>query len=444
MSKRLEIVAGYSKSRISLDEINIDSYVSTDNLLQNKQGKITAEKMPKQTSNSVTRFDKGDILVANIRPYLKKIWLAKYTGGSSSDVLTLKVKDNFNSTFVYYSLFRDDFFEHMMNGSKGTKMPRGDKNQILDFPVPDFNIDTQKQIAKVLSDLDAKIEVNNKINAELEAMAKTIYDYWFVQFDFPTFADYAASVGTPEMTGKPYKSSGGKMVFNEELKRDIPEGWEAEYLNDVLEELTKGTTTSYVEKSDLINLNQKVNRGFKLDRQYFKYLDENIDVPSGKYASEKDILINSLGQGTLGRIHYYCEKADNVVVDQHLFILRVNELKITSTYLYQLLNSKPYQLQIERQITGSTGMQMLNATNLKNLKFVVPKMDLLNQFENLVYPKFKKVVINEKENQKLAELRDWLLPMLMNGQATVRSPEASRDDRNLGMVAEDSEEYKNN
>ena len=186
MDKKLKDAVSYSKSRALLDEISVENYITTDNLLQNKQGKVDAEKMPKQSSNSVTGFDKGDILVGNIRPYLKKIWFAKYSGGSSSDVLTFKVKAGYDSEFIYYSMFRDEFFEHMMNGSKGTKMPRGDKNQILQFPIPSFSLPTQKAIAKVLSDLDAKIEVNNKINAELEAMAKTLYDYWFVQFDFPS------------------------------------------------------------------------------------------------------------------------------------------------------------------------------------------------------------------------------------------------------------------
>ena len=97
-------------------------------------------------------------------------------------------------------------------------------------------------------------------------MAKTLYDYWFVQFDFPN------------KNGRPYKSSGGKMVWNEVLKREIPEGWEVKKLEDLLTEFTKGLTTSYVEKSNLINLNQKVNKGFSLERQYFKYLDESIAI----------------------------------------------------------------------------------------------------------------------------------------------------------------------
>ena len=102
-------------------------------------------------------------------------------------------------------------------------MPRGDKRQVLDFPIPNFKKTYQTQIAKVLSDFDAKIELNNKINAELEAMAKLIYDYWFVQFDFPY------------ENGKPYKSSGGKMIYNEELKREIPEGWASDIINNIID-----------------------------------------------------------------------------------------------------------------------------------------------------------------------------------------------------------------
>jgi type I restriction enzyme S subunit len=427
MIKYLKDAVVYSGKRISSKEITLENYVTTENLLQNKKGKTNVDSLPPNDGN-LNAYENGDILISNIRPYLKKLWFATQSGGNSSDVLTLKVNQDFDSKFIYYSIFRDVFFEHMMNGSKGTKMPRGDKSQILEFPIPDFSKPTQKLIAKVLSDIDAKIELNNKINQELAVMAKTLYDYWFVQFDFPN------------SNGKPYKSYGGKMVYNEFLKREIPDGWMSHYLDDVVEEFTKGITTKYVESSNLVNLNQKVNQGFRLERQYFKYLNEDIEVPKNKFAKEKDILINSLGQGTIGRVHYYCENTNNVVVDQHLFILRVNQKKVTTTYLYQLLSSETYQKQIDRQITGSTGMQMLNATNLKTLKLVVPQKKILNDFENKVYSYFKKAALNEIENQKLAELRDWLLPMLMNGQVTVRDGYGDIEEE-LGMVAEPGAAY---
>lgn len=331
-------------------------------------------------------------------------------------------KDKVDNNFLYYAL--KNYVQHIKKKSQGSVFDTINLKSfdLMEIEIPKSIIEQQK-IAKVLSDLDAKIGLNSKINAALEAMAKTLYDYWFVQFDFP------------DANGKPYKSSGGKMDWNEELKREIPEGWEVKELEDILAEFTKGITTSYVEKSSLINLNQKVNKGFFLERQYFKYLDESIEIPKSKFAKKKDILINSLGQGTLGRIHYFIDNEKNIVVDQHLFILRAKS-NISSAYLYNTLNSKAYQIQIERQITGSTGMQMLNASNIKDLKIIVPSFTISEKYEELVSKFYDKVSLNEKENQHLASLRDWLLPMLMNGQVRVGEVEA------LGMVAEDPVNYK--
>ncbi|MCF6319821.1 MAG: restriction endonuclease subunit S, partial [Proteobacteria bacterium] len=242
MKKTLRDIVEYSKKRVSLEDITLETYITTDNVQQNKRGKVKADKLPPNGGN-VTKFDAGNILIANIRPHLKKIWLADSNGGSSADVLTLVINENYDSSFIYYALFRDDFFLHMMNGAKGTKMPRGDKNQVLDFPIPKFCKQEQTQIAKVLSDLDAKIELNNKINQQLEAMAKTLYDYWFVQFDFP------------DANGNPYKSSGGKMVFDKKLKREIPEGWEVGILSDWIKNDKSGDWGKEQEKG---NYTQKV------------------------------------------------------------------------------------------------------------------------------------------------------------------------------------------
>ena len=220
MINTLKNAVYYSTDRVSIDNLCLSSYISTENLIQNKLGKTDADRPPPK-NGKVTGFIENDILVGNIRPYLKKIWYADISGGSSADVLTLRVNDTYIPKFVYYALFRDEFFVHMMNGSKGTKMPRGDKTQILDFPIPFFEKNEQKKIARFFSLLDKKMALNNKINTDLEAMAKLIYDYWFVQFDFP------------DANGNPYKSSGGKMVYNEALKREIPEGWGVGTLLDV-------------------------------------------------------------------------------------------------------------------------------------------------------------------------------------------------------------------
>ncbi|WP_053977213.1 restriction endonuclease subunit S [Mangrovimonas xylaniphaga] len=427
MHKVLENVANYSKDRISLDDINVENYVTTDNLLQNKQGKVEAEKMPKQTSNTVTRYDENDILIANIRPYLKKIWFANCSGGSSSDVLTLKVKKGYSPKFIYYSLFRDEFFDYMMAGSKGTKMPRGDKNQILEFPIPNFDLDEQKQIAKVLSDLDAKIEVNNKINQKLEALAKTIYDYWFVQFDFP------------DKNGKPYKSSGGKMVYNEKLKREIPEGWDAVRLDQMTERVCVGFVGKcqpyFCSKDDgvpLIRTGNLSSDGLDMNNMiYVNYEFHNKNIKSQLTCG--DILVARHGDSGLSSIYYKKEPANCL----NIVVVKPNKASnFSSEFLFQTLKTDNIINQVKATSGGSV-QGVVNTKSIANVKLPVPLDEniliSLNKNLRIIYTKIHN---NKDENQKIADLRDWLLPMLMNGQVTV-----GKKDEALGMVAEDNVKY---
>ena len=231
MNSALKNHATYINNKVDTNEISLGQYISTDNILQNKQGIECATSLPIQ-GGKVTAFKKGDILLANIRPYLKKIWYAQFDGGCSADVLAIRANAETDSHFLFYALFRDDFFIHAMKGAKGTKMPRGDKAQIMEFKIPVFDLKTQQSIAAVLSALDKKIALNKQINSRLEEMAKTLYDYWFVQFDFP------------DANGKPYKSSGGEMVFDETLKRKIPKGWEVKSLGKIENNIVTGKTPS--------------------------------------------------------------------------------------------------------------------------------------------------------------------------------------------------------
>ena len=425
MNKRLSDCAEYSKSRISLDDVNPSTYVTTDNLLQNKQGKVDADKMPKQSTNFVTRYDKGDILVANIRPYLKKIWLAKNSGGSSADVLTFKVKDKFDKKYIYYALFRDEFFDHMMNGSKGTKMPRGDKNSIMEFPIPDLDKLTQRQIAKVLSDLDAKIEVNNKINQELEAMAKLIYDYWFVQFDFPF--DFAQ--GKPDPNGKPYKSSGGKMVYNKELRREIPEGWEVNSLGDILKTELGGTPSTKNRKfwnGEIPWLNSGEIANFPIIASEENITEEAISS-SATSLMPAGTCVLSITRHLRPSILGIAACANQSVVG----ILESEKLKSSFMYPY-LVNEIP------RLMTLRTGAQQphINKKTVDDSLIVNPSLEVLKQYYKQANPIYKQIINNSFQNQKLSDLRDWLLPMLMNGQVTV-----GEVGEQLGMVAEEAIKY---
>ena len=380
MSK-LSNVSCYVTEKISVDSIDISEYITTDNLLQNKKGRVIAEKLPTQ---KVTRFKKNDILIANIRPYLKKIWQADIDGGASSDVLVVRPNDVIDYNFLYYALTQDSFFEYVMKGSKGTKMPRGDKSQIMNFVIPDLEIDEQIKIGKLLKSIDQKIQINNQINQELEAMAKTLYDYWFVQFDFP------------DQNGKPYKSSGGKMVYNPELKREIPEGWGVESVGNLLDKVTKAekienNSIEFIGEIPVIDQSQKYIAGFTNNENAILQPQDGHVIFGDHTRVVKYINFD------------YARGADGTQV------LISNNENISNVLLYHMIED----------------FDLSNYGYARHFKFlkekivIVPDKEVSSKFEtqaNVIYEKIKNNIF---ENQELTQLRDWLLPMLMNGQVKV-------------------------
>lgn len=294
--------------------------------------------------------------------------------------------------------------------------------RLINIPLP--SLPAQQKIASVLSALDSKIELNNRINAELEAMAKTLYDYWFVQFDFPN------------EEGKPYKSGGGKMVWNEALKRQIPEGWDMKQLVEVASLIYRGISPKYIEDGGICVLNQKCIRNksinFTLGRRH-NHLLKNATSRLIKFG---DILVNSTGVGTLGRLAMVIRLDEpHTSVDSHVTIVRIDNKKGSQLFVGYSLTEK--QSEIEHLGEGSTGQTELSRDNLGNLKLILPPNHLQVAFENFIKPQFQKIANNEKENQELIKLRDWLLPMLMNGQVKV----ADDEEEDLSMAAEPEGKY---
>lgn len=413
MAKLLKDAVNYSNRKIPVDLITLENYVTTDNLLQNKQGKTNVNSLPSVKGN-VTAYNKGDILISNIRPYLKKIWFATYCGGNSADVLTLRVKKDYDPKFVYYLLSQDVFYRHVMNGSKGTKMPRGEKDQILEFPIPDFPLESQKSITKILSDLDSKIELNNKINRKLEAMAKTLYDYWFVQFDFP------------HAEGKPYKSSSGKMVYNAELKREIPEGWEVKSLLDI------ATYTNGLACQNYRPINDNYLPVIKI-REMRDGINENTekvksDIPEKLKVFDGDVLFSWSAS-----LEVMIWTGGNGGLNQHIF--KVTSKKYPrSFYYFQLI----WYLQHFKMIAElrKTTMGHITQDHLQQSRIVVPPIEIVKQLDKYLKPIQEKQILISQQNHQLTALRDWLLPMLMNRQVTVREVEEE-----LGMVADPGVKY---
>ena len=162
----LSEIATYVEEKINSKHIALCQYVTTDSLLQNKQGRTIAHNLPPAICN-VTRYCKNDILVSNIRPYLRKIWMADSDGGCSADVLVFRVKDGHSPFFLYSILLQDSFYDYAMQGVTGSKMPRGDKDRIMRYTIPTFAKAQEERIGKFVIDICNKIELNRAINQNL-------------------------------------------------------------------------------------------------------------------------------------------------------------------------------------------------------------------------------------------------------------------------------------
>lgn len=375
---KLKDYAYYVTDKISATELNSKKYISIDNMLVNKAGVTTSEYVPLE--GNVTRFKVGDILLGNIRPYFKKIWLAGFNGGCSPDVLCIRSNGKVSAEFLYSLLSQDIFFDYDMAGAKGSKMPRGDKNHIMNFPVP--NISSKEEIGKFIVSIDNKIQNNNKINTELEAMAKIIYDYWFLQFEFPN------------EEGKPYKSSGGKMVWNDELNQEIPEGWKVEQIEKYC--------NIFTGKKD-------VNQSF--DKGKYKFFS---CAPGYKYSNDKifegkAILISGNGSYT-GRTILVNDSFD-LYQRTYACTNKFNEDYMEYIYYSMLKFFVP-------KVSGGThgsAIPYIVYNDIAKQKILI-NIKIIEKFEYIIKDIVKKSIILEKENEELTSLRDYLLPLLMNGQ----------------------------
>lgn len=167
MNYRLSDICFYVKEKVAVSVLENTDYISTENMIPNKGGITTATSLP--SSFKTQAYQKHDVLVSNIRPYFKKIWFSDCNGGCSNDVLVFRAKEGIDARFLYYVLADDAFFDYSTATSKGTKMPRGDKTAIMQYEVPYFDVKTQKKIARILTDIDYKITLNNNINKNLAA-----------------------------------------------------------------------------------------------------------------------------------------------------------------------------------------------------------------------------------------------------------------------------------
>ncbi len=301
---------------------------------------------------------------------------------------------------VYYKYIafylRSNLFRSSMNNNAIMTLRASLNEQIfsyLNIVLPSF--ENQKAIGDLLFDIYLKIQTNSKINDNLERMAKTLYDYWFVQFDFP------------DENGKPYKSSGGKMIWNEILKRKIPEGWEVKNLFQ-----TTKVQYGFPFSTEYFNEDGKGYPVIRirdiLNNSNYNYSNQkNIDL---KYLIEKgDILV-----GMDGNFHINYWSKDNCYLNQRVVMIKETFLPNIFTR-YQI---EPY-IQLREKSVSRTTVGHLSDKDLKAINLLVPPNEILKNIKPLFDDILKKHISNKIQNQQLSSLRDWLLPMLMNGQVKI-------------------------
>lgn len=373
MKYNLSSLCEYRKGKVDVDMLDRDTYISTENMLPNKGGVVQAVSLP--AISQTQEYKKGDVLVSNIRPYFKKIWQAEYDGGCSNDVLVFKANESTDKDFLYYVLADDAFFNYSMATSKGTKMPRGDKTSIMQYGVPHYDIVRQKKIACVLRMLDKKIELNNKINNNLEQQAQAIFSNEFLSL-------------VP-----------------------LPDGWKQASLIDIADYLNGLAMQRYRPTADEIGIPV-----LKIKELRQGCCDDNSELCSPNIKSEYIIhdgdVIFSWSGSLL--VDFWCGGICGL--NQHLFKVTSNK---HDKWFYYAWTKHHLDRFIAVAADKATTMGHIKRDELSKAEVLIPNKADYKRIEALLQPIYDLIIANRIENKKLAETRDTLLPKLMSGEIDI-------------------------
>lgn len=310
-------------------------------------------------------------------------------------------KQKVNPLYAYYWFSASWIRDIIQKRNVGSTVPLINLTVLKQLPIwlPAERKD-QDLVVELLESVSEKIELNNKINVELEAMAKLIYDYWFVQFDFP------------DENGKPYRSSGGKMVYNEELKREIPEGWDAKPLSKIVRQSNESTEPFANPETDFKHLSIPA-----FDDCGSYHIEKGSSIQSNKFViRDTDVLVSKLNP-KFSRV-IYAEDEENLISSTEFVVWRTEDESLKN-YLFFLAQSDFFRGYCIQNATGtSNSHKRVNPTVMMRCKVPYQK-EIASTFGKTVSYSIQLMLNNRKQNQELATLRDWLLPMLMNGQVKV-------------------------
>lgn len=369
--KKLSDCADFRNERTK--QIDFETYISTENILPNKAGVTIAESLP--NAKTTTKYLPKDILLSNIRPYFKKIWLSNREGGCSNDVLVVTAKPGINPSYLYYVLSDNNFFNYDTVTAKGTKMPRGTPKAIMKYLVPDVDKEYQDKIVFILSKYDSLIENNNIRIKVLEQMAENLYKEWFVRFRFPGHE-------------------------NAEFENGIPKDWDVLKVSDFA--LIKAGGDRPDVFSDVLTDKCTIpvfSNGLEKDGLY-GYTDKAII---------QDDSITISARGTVG---FVCYRRTPFVPIVRLIAIVPNIEMITPLYLF-------YYFKNDSIIANGTSQQQITIPMVSRKKVLLPSKKVLQEFGSLEKPIWDCIDKLKEKNENLTKQRDLLLPRLMSGKLEV-------------------------
>ena len=378
----LSDICSFADGRVAVAALDLDTYISTENMLPNKEGITRSAGLP--TINQTQAYQTDDVLISNIRPYFKKIWCADRDGGCSNDVLVMRAKEGCDPGFLYYLLSDDNFFDYATATAKGTKMPRGDKSAIMRYEVPDLPIDVQVGISDTLSALDARIAENRAINNHLEQMAQAIFKSWFVDFE-------------------PF---GGEQ----------PANWAIGTISDISADIVCGKTPS-----------TKVAEYFGEDIPFITIPDmhsivyvtsteRSLSTAGAESQRGKTVPPNSICVSCIATAGLVALTSVPSQTNQQINTIVCKD-GISPYFVYLTMVGMADHI----KMLGSSGSATsnLNKGQFSKIELVIPENSDIKEFAALVEPLFKAIKANQQENALLAGTRDALLPRLMSGELSV-------------------------
>ena len=368
----LSDICYFAKDRTEISSLSLKTYISTENMLQNRKGVTLASGLP--TQKNTQAFKAGDVLVSNIRPYLKKIWLAEFDGGCSNDVLVLRPKYKIDSIYLYYILSSDSFFEYATTTARGTKMPRGDKDAIMIYKVPKLDYSIQKKIAKILIDYDKKSKINRRLVDILNEQLELIFKSTFIRFE----------------------SFNGRK----------PDNWKtfrfSEFITETKEKCGNRSLPVY----------SITNEGLALrDEKFKKQVSNNV-------SNHKVIHYGDLVFGLNTDVLNWDVMEDEIGIMSPAYMSYHVSDNVSPIYLKYFIKTQVSKFRDLIKLSTRVG-QGLDKDALLQKELYYPDDKSLNDFLEL-FKKYKDEISNlNKQSINLTELRDTLLPKLMSGEIDV-------------------------